>query len=275
MSRTDTSIHVPSATTVAEAIALSAHAPSFANAHPWRWHLSRQALELYVVSDRLRGEGADRSMLISCGATLHHLEVAMAAAGWRANVHRLPGEDTRLLASVTFGATEPTEHDRALAAAIPHRSSYRSPMASWPVPDGHMQTLAATALRHGAQLVPLTDPADWAAWTSLASTVGERHRGAGRTQSDLPDDLDDASVAMILATSSDDRLARLRAGEALSAVLLEADRIGMVSRIRSSVVDLDRTREALEESVLHGTRSPQLVVCVGWPSGSQATPTSG
>jgi len=267
---------VPSATTVAEAIALASHAPSFANAHPWRWHLTREALELYVVPDRLRGEGADRSMLISCGATLHHLEVAMAASGWRAKVQRLPDGDERLLAALTFSPGTPDAHERAVASSIPHRSSYRSPMASWPVPDAHLGTLTAIALEHGALLVPLTDPADRDAWTSLASSVGERHRGAGRALPSRPadpddrNDLDDASVALVLATSSDDRLARLRAGEALSAVLLEADRIGMVSRIRSSVVDVERTRDLLEQGVLQGTRSPQLVICVGWPGSAPA-----
>lgn len=275
MSRTDAAL-TPSATTVAEAIALASHAPSFANAHPWRWHLTRQALELYVVPDRLRGEGADRSMLISCGATLHHLDVAMAAAGWRAKIQRLPGGDGRLLASVTFTAATPDEHDHAVATAISHRSSYRSPMASWPVPEAHVRTLAGTALEHGALLVPLTDPADRETWTTLASSVEERHRGAGRVLPGRPDGSaesdadDDASVALVLATSSDDRLARLRAGEALSAVLLEADRIGMVSRIRSSVVDVERTRDVLEQGVLQGTRSPQVVICIGWPGSAPA-----
>jgi hypothetical protein len=205
----------------------------------------------------------------------------MAAAGWASDVARLPAGDSdssdlsRPLASVTFSPQVPSAHEQALAAAIESRHSYRAPMGMWPVPAGHVDLLVRAAHDHGALLVPLTDPADREVWTALALSVPPHPDGAGRGGSMVDLAHDEASVAMLLSTSSDDRLSRLRAGEALSAVLLEATRIGMVSRVESAVVDADATRQELERRLLHGTSSPQILVCVGWPGSAPAEGSAG
>ena len=61
-----------------------------------------------------------REAIISCGAVLDHLRVAMAAGGWTSNVDRFPNPNNRdHLASIDFspmefvtdGASPPRERD--------------------------------------------------------------------------------------------------------------------------------------------------------------------
>ena len=70
---------------------------------------------------------------------------------------------------------------------------------------------------------------------------------------------------MVLGTASDDRLSQLRAGEALSAVLLQAAQMGLASCPLSQPLEVGSTRRLLA-TVLGGTLSPQLVLRLGFPS---------
>ena len=74
------------------AVERATRAPSLHNSQPWRWVASGGVLELYADPTRI-GRSTDstgREVLISCGAVLDHLCVAMAAAGWEAIVDRFP-----------------------------------------------------------------------------------------------------------------------------------------------------------------------------------------
>lgn len=78
------------------AVQLAGRAPSLHNSQPWRWVADRDGLHLFADPGR-RMRSADesgREALISCGAVLHHLRVAMAAAGWTAHVERFPNPTT-------------------------------------------------------------------------------------------------------------------------------------------------------------------------------------
>ena len=91
---------------LASAARQSLHAPSVFNTQPWRWRVTPAALELRVDAIRhLTATDPDRRLLtLSCGAALHHARVALAAAGWRAVVDRLPDPgDPDLLARVGLG----------------------------------------------------------------------------------------------------------------------------------------------------------------------------
>jgi hypothetical protein len=222
----------------------------------------------------------------------------MAAEGWGAEIVRMPDPHApSLLAKVHFTPHRPTQHDLDIAAAIPRRESYRTPMSSWPVPSSHVSALIAVAARHGAFLQPLDNPMDAAEWRRLSAEVARQRADDPAIQSEIdhfsgglfrasdhsqagpmtaenlawsdasigPDDPASAESPLLLATSSDDRLAELRAGEALSAVLLEATRIGLVTRVDSQAVGSDAVREVVEADLLQGTRSPQILVVVGWP----------
>jgi nitroreductase len=76
---------------VRAALALATRAPSIHNSQPWRWQITGQTVHLYADLSRwLPATEADgRDLLLSCGAALHHLRVALAAAGVRSAVQRL------------------------------------------------------------------------------------------------------------------------------------------------------------------------------------------
>jgi hypothetical protein len=82
------------------------------------------------------------------------------------------------------------------------------------------------------------------------------------------------AVPLLVTTSSEDPLSCLRAGEALSAVLLEATWRGLTTRIESQVVEVDAARRILEDRVLEDTRSAQLLIRVGWPVDDEEIPAS-
>jgi nitroreductase len=73
-----------------------------------------------------------------------------------------------------------------------------------------------------------------------------------------------AGALLVLSTSSDDSLSRLRAGEATSAVLLEATSAGLASCPLSQPLEVVETRELVRDQVLGGSTCPQLVIRVGW-----------
>jgi hypothetical protein len=77
--------------------------------------------------------------------------------------------------------------------------------------------------------------------------------------------IDDGATLVVLSTGSDDRLAWLRAGEALSAVLLTATAAGLASCTLSQVAEADLPRAAVRSAVLGGTGEPQLLLRIGWP----------
>ena len=74
----------------------------------------------------------------------------------------------------------------------------------------------------------------------------------------------DAGTLLVLSTSSDDDLSRLRAGEATSAVLLEATAAGLASCPLSQPLEVVETRELVRDEVLGSAACPQLVIRVGW-----------
>ncbi len=81
---------------------------------------------------------------------------------------------------------------------------------------------------------------------------------------------DEAAELLVVATPGDDELDRLRAGEATSAVLLAATRLGLATTPLSQGIEVDATREAIRRDVLRVPEHPQLVLRVGWPAPNAA-----
>lgn len=114
-----------------DAVALACRAPSLHNSQPWRWISDGTVLHLFADRTRMMwsADGSGRELLLSCGAVLDHLVVAMAAAGWDTSVERFPDpHDTDHLAIVRFTAADAvTEAQRRRADAIPRRRTDRLP----------------------------------------------------------------------------------------------------------------------------------------------------
>ena len=116
------------------AVQLACRAPSLHNSQPWQWVAEGSRLHLYVDHSRIlySTDKSGREALISCGAVLDHLRVAMAAAGWTANIDRFPDpNDLNHVASFDFSPTRLiTDDDRRRADAITHRRTDRLPFAA-------------------------------------------------------------------------------------------------------------------------------------------------
>ena len=136
-------------------IGTAARAPSVHNTQPWRVRVEQSAIELY--SDprrRLRLDPKSREKLISCGAALFGLRLAVRSLGYQPVVELLPDPARpRLLARVTAGPPEPvTAEERAMLKALPHRHTHRGAFAPGPLPAGLLAGLQHDALAERASL---------------------------------------------------------------------------------------------------------------------------
>src|SRR5580693_7051057 len=84
-------------------------APSLHNTQPWRFTVSGDAIELRAdVSRQLSVDPDGREMLISCGAALYGLRLAVRSLGYLPEVEILPGPAGRgPLARVRLGPAAP------------------------------------------------------------------------------------------------------------------------------------------------------------------------
>lgn len=147
---------------VLAALALASRAPSVHNSQPWLWRLGPGFVHLYSDPRRwLPATDPDaRDLLLSCGAVLHHLTVALAATEIAPTVHRLPNRaEPDHLAAVELMPGTGTVADLERAAAIPRRRTDRRRFADWPLNPGHLEELTKAAAGHGALLRAVTEPA--------------------------------------------------------------------------------------------------------------------
>jgi nitroreductase len=135
-------------------------APSVHNTQPWRWRIRRHGVELFADPHRhLSATDPDRrDLVLSCGAALHHLQVALAASGHAARVVRQPDPEQRdLLARVQVGPGPGDPDEARLFPAVATRRTDRRRMSHRPVTAGAMRHLTDQARRHGALLVQVAN----------------------------------------------------------------------------------------------------------------------
>jgi hypothetical protein len=141
-------------------IAAAARAPSVHNTQPWRFRISPGAVELW--SDPRRKlqttDPSGREMLISCGAALFGLRLAVRSLGYLPVTELLPDPARlRLLARVRTGAAAPPNGlERKMLDAVPNRHTHRGPFEPGPLPRGLLAGLQHDALAEGATLVLVT-----------------------------------------------------------------------------------------------------------------------
>lgn len=159
------------------AVRYAVHAPSSHNSQPWQFRIRDSSLELRA--DRTRGlavvDPDDRELVISCGAALFFLRLALRHFGCAPQVERLPdATDPDLLARVHIaGVWERTAVDKALFHAIPARHTNRLPCLDRALPEQLPDTLEAAAREEGAWLHVLRTAA---ARTATAELIAEGDR---------------------------------------------------------------------------------------------------
>ena len=140
-------------------IRLAARAPSLHNTQPWRFKVSQDALELYADTKRqLRVDPDGREMLISCGAALYGLRLAIRSLGRMPEVELLPNTAAtagrRPLAQVRLGPAAPvTAAERQMLKALPHRHTHRGSFEPGPLPAGLLPRLQDDARAEGVTLI--------------------------------------------------------------------------------------------------------------------------
>jgi len=131
-------------------------APSEYNTQPWLFRVHDNSLELSVDSTRsvpvVDPEG--RELLISCGAAICNLRLALRHFGYLARVEsHLLKHYPDLIVRLSLGEKEPaTSEEERLFAAIPLRHTNRSLYEDRPVPADTLERMKTLAGHEGAWL---------------------------------------------------------------------------------------------------------------------------
>ena len=275
-------------------------APSVHNTQPWLLVLHRDRIE--VLADRRQQLTAidplGRELVLSVGAALFNLRVALAARGWAVEVDRLPRpDDADLLAVVRPVAGEVDPLLVGLDPIIAQRRTNRRRLAADDVPDDVVQRLVSIAADEDTELVPvqrehhrglvarLTQQAD-ALQNADAASRAELKRWTMRPLQDahgipvpavrhVDGQVDLTAGAgqalLLLSTRSDDLAAWLRCGETLEHLLLELTRLGWLVSPMTQVLEVPVTRAAVR-SALAGDAHPQVLLRIGHAEEFAASP---
>ena len=257
---------------------LAARTPSARDDAPWRIAVRRDRID--IRADRSgRGnplEGTERDLALSAGAALFDTRVSLAASGWAVEVDRLPQpDDPDLLAEVRPVPGAPEAALSTLAPAAHRWRESRRRFTGGRVGDEVLRRLTEIAERDGVLLVPVVHESHRRLVARLAQQA-ERLRTARPASHAGPRGISahDARTMVLLATRTDDRLAWLRAGEALRHVLLELARLNWAAAPLAHVVEVPVTRLQLR-AALTWDAHPQALVLIGEAAPSDRPDPSG
>lgn len=158
-------------------------APSGHNTQPWLFRISGGAAEL--LCDRSRWlptvDPEGRELVMSCGAALLNLRLAIAHFGYEAEIGVLPeASNEDLLARVRLIGEGAAPEDTSLFDAIAERRTNRFAFAPTPVADPMLEQIEEAARGEGAWVVVVRGAADR---RRLAELIAE----GDRIQADDPD----------------------------------------------------------------------------------------
>jgi hypothetical protein len=173
-------------------VARAVWAPSVHNTQPWRFTADGGSrISLYTDAGR-RLAVADpdgREMMISCGAALFTVRLALRALGYIPQTTVLPDPaQPALVAQVSWrDRAAADEFERRLAGHVLTRRTHRGAFDPEPLPPGTLAALRAAAAREGAALRIVADDGRRAALAAAVQTAehelsrdGERLRELAR-----------------------------------------------------------------------------------------------
>jgi len=142
-------------------VAFGVLAPSSHNTQPWSFKVRWDGLEILLDRSRVLpvSDPAAREMIISCGAALQNIRVALRYWGFASKVELLPHASTPdVLARVKVGGRRlPSKLNDLLFAAIRERHTNRAPFLPLPVPPRLIAALRSAAELEGAWFYQTTD----------------------------------------------------------------------------------------------------------------------
>lgn len=134
-------------------------APSVHNSQPWILEFHDGTISLFERLDLALPwhDPTGRDRMISCGAALSNLVLAVRIIGWDARTELFPSAEhpDEVARVVATGRYEPSDVDWARYSAIPWRRSHRGPFAARPVPEALCYELVTASTGGGAQSRPV------------------------------------------------------------------------------------------------------------------------
>ena len=153
-------------------------APSSHNTQPWRFIINGD--ELLVCADRTRSlaniDPFDRELIISCGAALLNLRVALAYFRVPVEITTFPqSSDPDIVARVVFPASGPIFKDLAeLFNAITKRTTNRGPFGDEEVPAAIVERLKSAATSEGVDVASVQELAQRERLATLIAKADRR-----------------------------------------------------------------------------------------------------
>lgn len=152
-------------------------APSILNTQPWRFRVSDRAVTMFADSARKLPitDPHGRELLISCGAALLNLRMAMRSYGYACDIRVHPEAESLdpLVQAMITGRENPSGLDRRLRDAIVARRTNRNEFEARALPPELLSDLSAAAKRESATLICMTEPE---AKRRVVDLVGEAER---------------------------------------------------------------------------------------------------
>ncbi|WP_321964576.1 Acg family FMN-binding oxidoreductase [Paraburkholderia sp. J7] len=164
-------------------------APSSHNSQPWRFVASRD--RILLCADRLRAlpvvDPYDRELIISCGAALFNLRVALASLGIGYAITLFPTSlDPDLLADVRLLRERPVGAElAALVSAISRRVTTRRPFSPVPVAAAVERELIDAARAEGVEVACATEAGTREAIADLVAEADQRQFADPRFRREL------------------------------------------------------------------------------------------
>ncbi|WP_329268301.1 Acg family FMN-binding oxidoreductase [Streptomyces sp. NBC_01451] len=137
-------------------------APSVHNSQPWLFVNRETGLDLYADPTRrlLLTDPDGREQVISCGAALFNLRIAMLHLGFRPVVRMFPDPwNPAHVAGVGWGAhARPSSDENLMYRALRQRHTHRGPFHHSPLPEPLVGELREHARAEGAELYTVEFP---------------------------------------------------------------------------------------------------------------------
>jgi nitroreductase len=178
----------PTRETIEGCVRSATTAPSLHNSQPWLFRISEGVVDVYA-DPRRQLEVLDptgRELLISVGAAVLTLALALRGAGYRADIGVFPDDgQPDLVARVTVGHPAPlSSAEEGLVAAIPHRHTNRYPFTSSAIPADTLEQLIDAA-RPEAAVLTVANPVSRNAIIGLSQAADRRQRATGGYRAEL------------------------------------------------------------------------------------------
>ena len=286
-------------------------APSVHNTQPWALETGVDTAELYerceVVPPRHDPTGRDR--VVSCGAALANLDLALRVLGWHTTTTLFPDiERPDLIARVRAdGRRDATAREVEQYSAIFRRRSYRAPFSLHQISGGAAGLLAGAGETEGAEARAVHGEAEVSALADLLTGAARVLRDDRAYQRELiawtarfPEPLQDPSTLpwagqvrggthlpdritltgrlmaerlLVVLTPGDSKRDHLLAGAAMERIWLTALTHGLVASVLTQPLHLLQVRSGLiERLALPGC--PQLILRFGYPVTATPAPAA-